>query len=210
MKWTTFKLGGVSLTHVQQDDNSNQCVAASLAMVCKNAGYSGHQFGEGAIFSQGMKAMKANNNDNWEEGITAKKFVTDYGIRPNAVAELLTNYGFSNVNEVRAANGAQNVVDAINGMSNGDSAILACGVDQLHAFAAFKINNVSYVLNPMPADDSYRGCCYLNNANVVELHDGGVFFREPDFGSPSFRSVDICYSIPSQAYVGTLKRWYFG
>ena len=210
MKWTTFKLGGVQLTHVKQDDNSNQCVAASLAMVCDNTGYSGHKFGEGTLFSEGQKAMKATNNDNWASNISSKQFVTRYGIKPNAVTTYLTNYGFTDVSEVKADDGAKELAAAINGMNNGDSGILACGVDQFHAFAIFKLKGATYVLNPMPGDDSLRGVCYRDNKAAVEVNQNAVYFAEPDHGTPSFRTVNYFYKIPSQTYLGTVKRWYFG
>src|SRR5438552_3485352 len=129
MQWTTFVLEGRELTHVEQDASSNQCVAGALAMVCKNAGYSGHRFGEGSLFSHGASAMR-HVNAGLPTGMTDLAFITQYGIRHNAIALYMRGYGFANVRTVSLAHdGANALANAINNIGAGDSAILACGVD---------------------------------------------------------------------------------
>ena len=215
MRWTTFQLNGRQLTHVQQDDGTNQCVAASLAMVCKNAGYSGHIFGEGALFSQGRSAMRRANPDIPLGGMSDKVFVSTHGIRHNAVTLYLGLYGFKNVRAVSVSHDEVGAVAAaINNMANGDSAILACGVDAFHALAAFKIDNTIYVLNPMPGSPDGRGCAYTRGDDAVAVQGGGdhtrVSFNVPAEGEAYWRSVDACFLMPSQWYLGTIKRWLIG
>lgn len=215
MLWTKFVLGGRTLTHVQQDDNTNQCVAASLAMICKNDGYWGHRFGEGALFSYGTKAMRKTNNDVPTNGISDKAFVSQYGIRHNAVAQYLQSYGFGNVRALSVGGqGAAAVAQGINNMQPGDSAILACGANAFHALAAFNLSGTIYILNPMPADATERGFAYTHTAAVQAVSAGQQdarveFVDPPSHGSVYWRSVDSCFLIPSQRYLGTVKRWLF-
>jgi hypothetical protein len=211
MLWTTFTLGVRQLTHVEQDQNTNQCVAASLAMICKNVGYSGHRFGEGALFSHGAKAMQQTNTTIAVNGMSDKAFVSQHGIRHNAVAQYLYTYGFANVRTVSVGvDGAPAVAQAINNMTNGDSAILACGVNAFHALAAFKLSGTIYILNPMPGSPNDRGFAYAGTA-ALQAGNGQVdFVANPTYGPAYWRSVDSCFVIPSQWYLGTVKRWLFG
>lgn len=215
MQWTTFVLEGRTLTHVEQDASSNQCVAASLAMVCKNAGYSGHRFGEGSLFSQGTSAMRS-ANPTLPTGMTDLAFITQYGVRHNAIALYLRGYGFANVRTVTLGNdGANALANAINNIGAGESAILACGVDAFHALATFKLGNTIYILDPMPQDDEHRGVAYTSTPAVQALNHGALnaavrFADPPSAGAQFWRDVDSCYLIPSQWYLGTVKRWLFG
>jgi hypothetical protein len=142
-------------------------------------------------------------------------FITEHGVRHNAIALYLQRYGFANVQQVTlAANGAAALANTINNLGAGDSAILACGVDAFHALAAFTLGNTIYVLDSMPQDLLHRGVAYTNTPAVEVINGAGPsavrFCDPPSAGAQFWRDIDSCYLIPSQWYLGTIKRWLFG
>lgn len=211
MIWSNIPANGRSLIHIQQDQGSNQCVAASVGMVAQNARYWGKN--ENALFSYGASAMRKQYPTEFN-GLSDKQLVTASGIRPNAAAAYLQSYGWNvvSLNSSTAANAAA-LVTRINTMQNYDSCILAGGVDQLHAFAVIKLGGTTYVLNPAfnPADNPEHAL-FTYQGNVVQIDprfDTNVQFARATSGSESFRSVSECYFIPSQTFIGTAARWMY-
>lgn len=198
MLWKRIEIANTSLLHLTQDENSNQCVIASLAMIQKNL----HLFitrSNSKLFILGHASMLSicSDCDFPDEGLDSLSFISKYGMRPDAIPHYLRRCGYSSVNIFKSdIHGNKFVSDAINKMKNGDAAILACGVGQLHAVAAFKKKNCTFVMNPMPADNEYRVCCYKDNKNATKVFQDGVFFESPCLGVELFRNINICYKLP--------------
>lgn len=210
MIWSRVSINGKSLIHIQQDQGTNQCVAASVGMVAQNAKYWGKN--ENALFSYGARAMRENNPVEFAQ-VSDRDVINASGIRPNAVAAYLQSYGW-NVTSLNASNAAnaQAMADRINNMANYDCCILAGGVDQLHAFAAIKLDGATYVLNPAfnTTDQPEYAAFAYTTTNPVQIdpqNNINVQFNPANEGNETFRSVSLCYFIPSQTFLSTAGRW---
>jgi len=83
MIWSTIAINGMTLTHIRQEDNTNQCVAASVGMIAQNANY--WRKNENALFSYGAAAMKKHNPGAFLQ-VDDRVLINVNGIRSNAVA----------------------------------------------------------------------------------------------------------------------------
>ena len=197
MYWSQLRLARTTLMHLEQDANALQCVIASLAMLQKNNNFF-FQRNLSTLFSFGRTSMMAICDDG-QMGVGMAdngQFISRWGIRPDAVYPFLLRSGYSSIREVNSrVYGANYVSNQINTMKEGDTKILACGVKQLHAMAAFKKNNVIFIMNPMSADPDWRACCYTNGKKATEVRDDAVFFADPCEGIQPFRNIDSFYKL---------------
>lgn len=208
MIWRNIETNGRTLIHIQQEDNTNQCVAASVGMIAENAGYWGRN--ENALFSYGASAMKKHNQGQFN-GQSDRQLINANGIRPNAIASYLLSYGWKVQSLVaNDANSAAALAGRINTMQNYDSCILACGVDAFHALAAIRLGGVTYILNPAyNPEENREHALHTYHANPVGHNEANVAFNDDDDGNGYFRSVNACHFIPSQYKIGTAMRWLY-
>lgn len=211
MIWSPITRNGITLTHIRQEENTNQCVAASVGMIAQNANY--WRKNENALFSYGASAMRTHNPGAFTQ-VNDRELINVNGIRSNAVAAYLRSYGWNviSLNATNAGNAAA-LVDRINSMQNYDSCILAAGSDQLHAFAAIKLGGTTYILNPaLDPSENPDDALFTYQGNVVRIdpqNNTNVQFNTAASGNETYRSVAECYFIPSQYSICTTVRWMY-
>ncbi len=208
MEWSDLVINGRELSHLKQDDNSNQCVPCCVGMIAKNGNYWGDN--DGALIEYAARKMRQ-QNPLVGAGLNDQQLIDEHGVMPNSVEPYLFSYGW-NVEIYQAAAGLPALVAAVNGMNEYDACILACGVDAFHAMMVIKLNGRIYMMNPA-ADEGmerygiYQAYDFAAN-NVVEDNGGQVRFLDSTRGNDSYnRAVDACYMIRSQYKVATVCKW---
>ena len=200
MYWSQLRLARTTLMHLEQDENSQQCVIASLAMLQSNNNFffPGNLFVK-RLYSFARTTMMAVCDEGEMGGGMADngQFISHWGIRPDAIYPFLLRSGYHPVREVNSrVYGANYVSQQINTMKEGETMILVCGLQQFHAMAAFKKNNSIFIMNPMPENPEARACCYTNGKNATKACNDVVLFADPCEGLEPPTVVSFFYKFP--------------